>query len=129
MRDAGLLEFIAADDEAVACIKRHRVFLRIENRTPMPSFAGQFDEQRQYRGTDAAPAPWPQHGHAPDMAIGQKSSASDRIPVAVIRERVRAERIDSVPLERFGNALLDDATVLQREPNGGDDDEDDNDDE
>ena len=42
------------------------------------------------------------------MAIGQKSSASDRIPVAVMRERVRAQWIDNVPLERFGNALLDD---------------------
>ena len=41
------------------------------------------------------------------MAIGQETSASDWIPIAVTRERVRAERIDIVPLERFGNALLD----------------------
>jgi len=108
MRDAGLLEFIAGDDEAVAGIKRHRVFLRIEDRTPMPSFAGQFDEQCKERGTDAATAQWPQHRHAPDMAVGQKPPASDRIPIAIARERVRAERIDIVPLENFGNALLDD---------------------
>ena len=108
MGDAGLLEFIPGDDEAVAGIKRHRVLLRIEDRAPMPSFAGQFDEQCEQRGTDAAPSPWPQHRDAPDMAIGQQSSASDRIPVPVRRERMRAKRIDSVPLERLGNPLLDD---------------------
>jgi hypothetical protein len=42
------------------------------------------------------------------MAIGQKTSASDRMPVAIRCENMFAERINLVPLECFRNALLDD---------------------
>ena len=42
------------------------------------------------------------------MAIGQKTSASDRMPIAIRCESMFAERFNLVPLERFGNALLDD---------------------
>jgi len=108
MRDASLLEFFAGHDETVARVKRHCVRLRIDDRTAMPFFAGQFNEQRQQRGADAATAPWRQYRHPPDMAIRQQTSAADRIRFAIKSKGVRADRVDIIPFERFGNALLDD---------------------
>ena len=108
MRNAGFLEFVTGDDEAVASVKRNRVLLRVEDNAAMPLFAGTFDKRRQQCSTDAAAAPRRQHRHAPDVAIGQKTPASNRIPIAVTRERVRAKRIDIVPLQCFRSALLDD---------------------
>ena len=41
------------------------------------------------------------------MAVGQQSSATDRIPIAVERERMQRLRVGVVPFEHFGNALFD----------------------
>src|SRR5881394_280659 len=105
MRNAGFLEFVTGDDEAVASVKRNRVLLRVEDSAAMPLFAGTFDKRRQECSTDAAAAPRRQHRMRPMWP--QKAPASNRIPIAVTRERVRAKRIDIVPLQCFRNALLD----------------------
>ena len=46
MRNAGFLEFVPGDDEAVARVKRNRILLRVEDCAAMTFFVRKVNEQR-----------------------------------------------------------------------------------
>jgi hypothetical protein len=108
MGNAGFLEYVAARDESVSRIKRHRVDLRIEDHARIAAGARFVDQPRKQRAADAAPAPWRKHRDAADVAVGQKTRAADRRAARIDRERVQRRRVGAVPFERRRDALLDD---------------------
>src|SRR6185437_14453965 len=108
MRNAGLVEHVAARDESVARIERHRRDLRVEDHARFAAATGFVDETRHERAAHAASAPGCEHGDAADMSVRQEARAADRIAGSVDGERVQRLHIGAVPLEHLGHALLDD---------------------
>lgn len=107
MRDAHLVEHRTFGNEAgtrieTGCMKL-RMQLQCLHAAP-PSLIHQRFEQHR---SDPAATHVRQHGHAPDVAIGQQSAATDGMTIEH-GQRVHAGRIVFIPFEVFRNPLLDD---------------------
>jgi hypothetical protein len=60
----------------------------------------------KHRSTNTSSAPGMQHGHAPDMAVGQQASGRDWLSPFVASQYVQTLRIEAIPFKRFRYALL-----------------------
>src|SRR6187431_1550736 len=78
VRDAGVVEDLAADREAVRLVERDRVGLRVEPRDRVAALARERDEMLEQRAADAALAPRLDDGEAPDVTVGKQAPAADR---------------------------------------------------
>jgi rhamnose utilization protein RhaD (predicted bifunctional aldolase and dehydrogenase) len=109
--NAGLEKFLALRLEAVAGVEPERMRLGVQDDAIMPGLAGHHQQFRQERTSHPVPAPCGEHGHAPDVAVGQQAAGANRLSVARRCQHVQAERIELVPLERERHALLADEDV------------------
>ena len=108
VRNARLQIFVARRREPMARVERHRVRLRVEHRRARGRACARAP-------SDAQAAPHPRRGPAtrpapPGVRYGRRAAAgrSRSAPVRVLGERVTADRVVIVPLQVFGDALLDD---------------------
>jgi len=108
MGNAGFVEHVAAADEIVARVERHRIELRVEQDARVPARSRFIDQPQQKRAAHATPAPFGEHRHAADVRIRQQPRAANRLTARASCKRVQRRLVGVVPLERFGYALLDD---------------------
>jgi len=108
MGNARFVEHVAARDEPVARVERHRVDLRVEQDACVSARSRFVDQAPQQRTPRAASTPCDEHRHPADVAVWQQPRAADRLATRASRQRVQRRRIGIVPLERLGDALLDD---------------------
>src|SRR4051812_8956041 len=87
VRDPGLFVLTAFRAKALAQVKPERVHLGRKDDFPVAPRARLLEQATQQQCSDAALAPWLEHGHAADVRIGQKARGADGL-VAVERERV-----------------------------------------
>ncbi len=107
MRNAHLVEHRSFGDKAGARIETGRMKLRVQLQRPHAAplrFTHQRFEQRR---PDTATTHLRQHGHAPDVAIGQQAAATNGMTIEH-RQRMHAGRVVFIPLEVFRNSLFDD---------------------
>jgi len=108
MGNAGFLEHVAARDESVARVERHRVDLGVDDHAHLAADTRLIDQSRNERLANAAATPRREHRDAADMAGRPNARAADRRTVRVDGERVQRRIVGAVPLERFRHTLLDD---------------------
>src|SRR5204863_243809 len=77
-------------DESMAAIELDRVRLREQLDLRVAPLARDADQPLQDRCADALAAPFLQHGHAADVAVGQQAPGGDRRVCSAIGERMDA---------------------------------------
>src|SRR5262245_19202308 len=86
--------------------------LRVEQRAGHGALARSGQHGCQQRRADAFAAPFLQHRHAPDAAVGQQARGADRVARGIERNGVLARLVPLVPFLLARNALLLDENPL-----------------
>ena len=112
VRNAGLVKRLADWREAVASVERHRVRLRVQHHFRIAALA----REAMSCSSSAAPTPLPRHPARTATRPMYPSGSSRPQPIARSASSsasdVTALSVDTVPLERLGNRLLDAENVV-----------------
>lgn len=105
MRNTHLVEHLAIGNKTGSRIETGRMKLRMQLQRPHAAPLRFFDQRIEQRRPDAVATHPRQHGHAPDVAIGQQPATTDGTPVER-GQRMHAGRVVFIPFEVFRNPLL-----------------------
>src|ERR1700693_3705329 len=102
----------------MALVERQRMRLRIQDHPAMSALTRQRDQPLEERAADSPAAPRGRYGEAADVSVGQQPSAADDVSGSVHGDGMTAIRVDAVPFDLHGDALLDDEDGVPHGPEG-----------
>jgi hypothetical protein len=99
-------ELRAGNLESGTPLDLRRVALRMQDCHLIAARPRNLQQATQYGAADSPPAPILQYGHATDVAVWQQPSGRNWVTCGIGGQDMLTLRIESIPLERFGNTLL-----------------------
>ncbi len=106
MRDTCFHERVTFHHESRLFVERLGMTLRVQHGILKTAIDGAADQRIQHHCTNALASPCFQDRHASDVSVRQQAARSNCLTGADCRDRMLANGIEFIHLDRHGNTLL-----------------------